>query len=88
MQHGRRSIFASLVAARCEAKDARLQSCCGGGGGRIMLPVQVLVEKIAVLIGLKFARNAFGTCLDSIARNSNKMVEILCDLSKIYSKPM
>ena len=35
----------------------------------------------------RWTQNAFGTCLDSIARNSNKMVEILCDLSKICSKP-
>ena len=53
-----------------------------------------VLEKIAVMVVTssadrpQFTRNAFGTCLDSIARNSHKMVEILHDLSKIYSKPM
>ena len=28
------------------------------------------------------------TCLDSISGNSNKMAGILCDFSKIFSKPM
>ena len=53
-----------------------------------------LSEKITVMVVTssadrpKFAGNAFGTCLDSITRNSNKVVEILCDLSKNHSKPM